>query len=376
MKDKSVILVVDDQPQNIELLEAYLMPQGYEVISASNGGEALTKLSSNEIDLILLDVMMPDMNGFEVTEKVRQNPAHQHLPIILVTALQETEDRIKGINAGCDDFISKPLDKNELFARIRSLLKAKAYNDLKNNYQKKLESEVNERTEEIKQALENVKTASLETIHRLSVASEYKDAGTGGHIQRMSLYSAALSRRIGLDEKMTELILYASPMHDLGKIGIPDRILLKPGKLDAAEWDIMKTHPMIGAEILKGSTSEIIQLGETIAHFHHEKWDGNGYPYGLKGEEIPLICRIVAIADVFDALTSERPYKEAFSVEKAMSIIIDGKGTHFDPMLPEALFSIMDEIIVIKNQIVYDDHQIYYSEKAKIVQQQYISDKI
>jgi putative two-component system response regulator len=366
MRDKSVILVVDDQPQNIELLEAYLIPQGYDVISAASGDEALAILSNNDIDLILLDVMMPVMNGFELTQRVRQDDSYQHLPIILVTALQEPEDRIKGIDAGCDDFISKPIDRNELSARIRSLLKVKAYNDLKMNYQKKLEFEVLLRTEEIKKALDSVKAASLETIHRLSVASEYKDAGTGGHIQRMSLYAAALARQIGLDEKTTELILYAAPMHDLGKIGIPDKILLKPGKLDEAEWEIMKMHPVIGAEILKGSTAEIIQFGETIARFHHEKWDGSGYPHCLKGEEIPLICRIVAVADVFDALTSARPYKEAFSVEKAIAIIKEGNGSHFEPKLAEALLTIMDEILMIKNHIVYEDHQIYNLQSVKV----------
>lgn len=358
MKDKSVLLVVDDQPQNIELLEAYLIPQGYEVIPATSGNEALHVLSNNDIDLILLDVMMPGMNGFELTKSIRQNDVFQHLPIILVTALHESEDRIKGIDAGCDDFISKPLDRNELLARIRSLLKVKAYNDLKMNYQKKLESEVNLRTEEIKEALESIKAASIETIHRLSVASEYKDVGTGRHIQRMSMYSAALARQIGLDERTTELILYAAPMHDLGKIGIPDRILLKPGRLDASEWAIMKMHPVIGAEILSGSAAEIIQYGETIARYHHEKWDGSGYPYGLKGEAIPLICRIVAVADVFDALISERPYKHAYPIEKALSIIQEGKGIHFDPQIGDALLVILDELLAIKNQIVYEDHPV------------------
>ena len=222
MKDKPVILVVDDQPQNIELLEAYLVPQGYEIVKATSGEEALEKLSDNQIDLILLDVMMPGMDGFEVTRRVRQDNTHRLLPIILVTALRETEDRVKGIEAGCDDFISKPVDKMELLARVRSLLKVKAYNDLMSNYQKELESEVTKRTEELKHAFERIKAASLETIYRLSMASEYKDEDTGAHIKRMSRYSAAVARRMGLDESTIETILYAAPMHDLGKIGIPD----------------------------------------------------------------------------------------------------------------------------------------------------------
>ena len=264
MKDKSVILVVDDQPQNIELLEAYLVPQGYEIVRAANGEETLEKLSGNQIDLILLDVMTPGMEGFEVTRRVRQDNTHRLLPIILVTALRETEDRVKGIEAGCDDFISKPVDKMELSARVRSLLKVKAYNDLMSNYRKEPEPEVTKRTEELKHAFERIKTASLETIYRLSRAAEYRDEDTGIHIKRMSLYSAAVARCMGLDESTVETILYAAPMHDLGKIGIPDLILLKPTKLDPVEWEIMKQHTAIGAKILKGSDAGFIRMGETI----------------------------------------------------------------------------------------------------------------
>ena len=228
------------------------------------------------------------MDGFEVTRRVRAGQYNRLLPIILVTALRETEDRVKGIEAGCDDFLSKPVDKMELLARVRSLLKVKAYNDLMSNYRKELESEVTKRTEELKHALERIKAASLETIYRLSMASEYRDEDTGAHIKRMSRYCAAVARRMGLDENTIETILYASPMHDLGKIGIPDLILLKPAKLDPIEWEIMKQHTVIGAKILKGSDAEFIKLGEAIARCHHEKWDGSGYPDSLKGKEIPI----------------------------------------------------------------------------------------
>jgi len=350
MKDKSVILVVDDQPQNIELLEAYLIPQGYDIITAVNGAEALEKISENQIDLILLDVMMSGMDGLEVTRRIRQDPTYRLLPIILVTALRDTEDRVKGIEAGGDDFISKPVDKIELLARVRSLLKVKAYNDLMSNYRKELEFEVNKRTEELKHAFERIKAASLETIYRLSMAAEYKDEDTGGHINRMSRYAAAVARRMDLDENTIETILYASPMHDLGKIGIPDLILMKPAKLDPAEWEIMKQHTVIGAKILSSSDAEFIKLGETLALSHHEKWDGSGYPNGLKGTEIPLSGRITAIADVFDALTSKRPYKEPFSVERSLSIIKEGKGSHFDPEVVDAFFAIQEEILIIKQQ--------------------------
>ena len=368
MKNKPVILVVDDQLQNIELLEAHLVPAGYDVVRAANGEEALEKVAGNEIDLILLDIMMPGMDGFEVTRKVRHDDAHRLLPIILVTALKETEDRIKGIDAGCDDFISKPFDKHELLARVRSLLKVKAYNDLISNYQKELESEVARRTEELKQAFEKIKAASLETIYRLSKAAEYKDEDTGTHIKRMSHYSAAIARRMGLDDNTVETILYAAPMHDVGKIGIPDLILLKPAKLDPLEWEIMKQHTVIGAAILKGSDAAFIKLGEIIAQSHHEKWDGSGYPKGLKGQEIPIASRIVALADVFDALTTKRPYKEPIPVEKSLSMIKEGRGTHFDPDVIDAFFAIQDEILTIKKQYSDETQQVTdISEMSHVV---------
>ena len=371
MKDKPVILVVDDQPQNIELLEAYLAPQGYEIVKAVNGEEALVKLSNDQIDLILLDVMMPGMDGFEVTRRIRKEDKNRLLPIILVTALREAEDRVKGIEAGCDDFLSKPIDKMELLARVRSLLKVKVYNDLTHNYQKELESDVSKRTEELKHAFESIKAASLDTIYRLSMASEYKDKDTGTHIKRMSRYCAAVARRLGLDENTIETILYASPMHDLGKIGIPDVILTKPAKLNPIEWEIMKQHTAIGAKILQGSDAEFIKLGEIIARYHHEKWDGSGYPGSVKGNAIPIAARIVAIADVFDALTSKRPYKEPFSMEKSLTIIKEGSGSHFDPDVVDAFFTIQEEILKIKKQYGEDDHQAFDIPELKTLLQQF-----
>jgi len=371
MKDKPVILVVDDQPQNIELLEAHLIPQGYEIIKATSGEEALGKLSGNQIGLILLDVMMPGMDGFEVTRRVRQDDKNRLIPIILVTALRETEDRVKGIEAGCDDFLSKPVDKMELLARVKSLLKVKVYNDLMSNYQKELESEVTKRTEDLKHAFERIKAASLDTIYRLSMASEYKDEDTGAHIKRMSRYCAAVARRMGLDENTIETILYAAPMHDLGKIGIPDLILVKPAKLNPLEWEIMKQHTIIGAQILKGSDAEFIRLGEAIARHHHERWDGSGYPNGIKGADIPIAGRIAAIADVFDALTSKRPYKEPFSVEKSLAIIRDGKGSHFDPAVVDAFLAIQDEILTIKEQYGEDNQPAFDIPELQALLQQF-----
>jgi len=298
------------------------------------------------------------------------------LPIILVTALGETKDRVKGIEAGCDDFISKPVDKTELLARVKSLLKVKCYYDLMGNYRRDLEFEVTRRTEELKQASDRLKTASLDTIYRLSIASDYKDGDTGAHIKRMSRYCAAIARRMGLDEKTISDILYAAPMHDLGKIGIPDKILSKPGKLDSVERDIMKLHTVIGAKILSDSDAELLKLGGIIALSHHEKWDGSGYPNGLKGKAIPIEGRIAAIADVFDALTSRRPYKEPFSEEKSLVIIRRWRESYFDPDVVDAFIAITKEILTIKAQYTEDNSQAFDIPELKSLLNQYDCTKL
>ena len=308
--------------------------------------------------------------------RIRQGDKNRLLPIILVTALRETEDRVKVIEAGCDDFTSKPVAKTELLARVRSLLKIKDYNDLRSNYQKELESEVNKRTEELKQASDKLKAASLDTIYRLSVASEYKDQDTGAHIKRMSRYCGAIARRVGLEENTVTSILYAAPMHDLGKIGIPDKILTEPGKLDPVEQDIMKLHTVIGAKILSGSDEEFIQLDGTIALSHHEKWDGSGYPNGLKGTAIPISGRIAAIADVFDALTSKRSHKGPFSVEKSLVIIKSWRESYFDPEVVDTFMAIQDEILTIKEQYTEDNHQAFDIPELKSLLQQYDCKKL
>ena len=370
-KDKPVILVVDDVPQNIKLLEAYLVPQGYESIKAVNGREALAKLLNSRVDLVLLDVMMPDIDGFEVTRRIRQDDKTRLLPIILVTALSEITDRVKGIEAGCDDFISKPVDKTELLARVKSLLKVKAYNDLMLNYQEELEAEVLRRTKELQQAHNQIKIASLDTIFRLSVASEYRDKDTGTHIRRVSHYCQAIARRLGLDEKTVEAILYAAPLHDLGKIGIPDRILSKPEKLVPVEIEIMKQHTVIGAKILAGSEADFIKLGAIIALNHHERWDGSGYPNGLSGNMIPIEGRIAAVADVFDALTSKRPYKEPFTLEKSLVIIKRWRESYFDPDVVDAFFDIQEEILSIKAKYSEDDSRSFDIPELQVLLQEY-----
>lgn len=350
MSKKPRILAVDDEPRNLRLIEGLLTPLGYEVLQATNGQEALDVIQKTPPDVILLDVLMPKVDGFEVARRLKSDEATKIIPIVMVTSLSATEDRVRALEVGADDFLSKPLDKTELRARVQSLVKVKAYNDHMVNYQKELEEAVAQRTQELQEAFVRVKAASLETILRLSRAAEFKDEDTGAHILRMSHYAAAVARKMGLPEEDVETILYAAPMHDVGKIGIPDHILLKPGKLDADEWRIMKAHATMGVRILEGSDADVVKMGEIIAGTHHEKWNGEGYPLGLEGENIPLSGRISAIADVFDALTSRRPYKEAFPLDRSFSIIAEERGTHFDPAVVDAFFAIEAEILEIKEQ--------------------------
>jgi putative two-component system response regulator len=361
MHRKPRILVVDDEEWNRELMEGLLAPLGYEVIQAGDGKEALSKVKDTSPDLILLDIMMPGMDGFEVASLLKQNDETRLIPIVMVTALRDVEDRVKALDVGADDFLTKPVEGIELKARVRSLLKVKAYYDHMKNYQSELEKEVKKRTQQLTRAFERIKGASLETIYRLSRAAEYKDEDTGEHIMRMSHYSAAIAKKMGLGDNVVESILYAAPMHDVGKIGIPDKILLKPGPLDPHEWEIMKKHTIIGGKILEGSREGFIRLGEVVALTHHEKWDGSGYPAGLKGRKIPLVGRIVAIADVFDALLSKRPYKEPFSLEKSYEIIREGRGIHFDPDVVDAFFEIQDEILAIRDKYKDKGPSLLYS---------------
>ena len=356
MKDKPKIMVVDDDERNLSLLEALLVPMGYQVFFARDGQEAIEKASQVSPDVILLDVMMPRMDGFEAAKRLKQGKETQIIPIVMVTSLREVEDRVKSLEAGADDFLSKPVEKTELRARVNSLLKVKAYNDHMRAYQEELEAEVAKRTEELRRAFDKIKAASLDTIYRLARAAEFKDEDTGAHIQRVSHFAAVVARQMGLGNEYAESILYATPMHDVGKIGIPDHILLKPGKLEADEWKTMKQHTVMGAKILEGSQADFIKLAENVALTHHEKWDGSGYPNGLKGSGIHLAGRITAIADVFDALTSKRPYKEPFSLEKSFSIIKDGQGNHFDPDVVDAFLAVQDEILEIKERYK-DEHK-------------------
>ena len=331
------IMVVDDEVLNLKLIQAMLKPQGYEVILVGDGVDCLDKVEKDPPDLVLMDIMMPKMDGFEVVSRLKSQPHLEHIPVVMVTALQDINDRVRALEVGADDFLTKPVDRMELRARVRSLLKVKAYNDHVANYQKQLERDVAARTEELRMAHSKLREASLETIFRLARAAEYKDEDTGAHIISMSRISAYLAERLGLNSTVVEHILYSSPMHDIGKIGIPDRILTKNGTLNDEEWGVMRMHPIYGAQILEGSHIGFLGLGEVISLTHHEKWDGTGYPHGLAGTRIPMAGRIVAVADVFDALRSKRPYKPPLSLEQTLDIIQAGRGTHFDPQVADTL---------------------------------------
>ncbi|MFC2105047.1 HD domain-containing phosphohydrolase [Candidatus Bipolaricaulota bacterium] len=350
------ILIVDDEAINRELLEAILTGFGYEQETAADGFEALAKLKL-DIDLVLCDLMMPGMDGFEVVQKIREGSDNADVPICMVTSLSGKEQRLRAVEAGANDFIAKPVDRFEVEVRVRALLKIKEAQDALKSYQSGLEETVERRTTALREALQEMSAAHretyeahVETIERLAVAAEYKDEDTANHISRMSHYAHIVALELKLPPKDCELILHSSPMHDVGKLGIADAILLKPGKLDAAEWDVMKTHTTIGGRILEGSSSDLLQTGEVIAMTHHERWDGSGYPNGLTGEDIPIMGRITSIADVFDALTSKRPYKEPFSVEKSVDIIKEGQGSHFDPAVVDAFMNQLDAILLKKKE--------------------------
>ncbi|VAX31559.1 Response regulator [hydrothermal vent metagenome] len=330
------VLIVDDTTANIDVLRKTLAPQQFEIAIALNG-EAALKLAPKFLpDLILLDIRMPGIDGYETCRQLKENAITQKAPVIFISANSDTQDIVEGFHVGGVDYITKPFRAEEVLARIRSHLELSA---LRNT----LEEKVLQRTDLLNKS-------RLEILQRLVKTSEFKDNETGMHIRRMSRYSTLLGKAHGLNEEKCELLLNASPMHDLGKVGIPDRILLKPGKLDHEEMEIMKTHTTIGGEILAGGTSELLQMAETIALTHQEKWDGSGYPKGLTGEEIPLEGRITALADVFDALTSERPYKKAWSVEKAVNLIEEESGKHFDPELAALFIKILPEILQVKER--------------------------
>lgn len=342
------ILIADDESMNRRLVAAILTPLGYRLHEAGDGAEAFDMAGSIQPDAILMDLGMPRVDGLEAVRRLKTDPELKHIPVIVVTGNPQEADRIKALETGADDFLNKPVNRLELLARLRNHLALKRYRDRLLRHQADLEETVAERTRALRESHRKISAASLETIHRLTLAAEYRDEDTGDHIQRMSLISVAIARRLRLKETVVANLRYAASMHDIGKIGIPDRILLNPGRLDPAEMAIMRQHTVIGASILEGSGIGFIRLAEVIALTHHERWDGSGYPAGLKGKASPLVGRIVAVADVFDALTTNRPYKAAMSTEHSLGVIAEGRGSQFDPTVVDAFFASQSEIDEIR----------------------------
>lgn len=336
----ATILVVDDVPQNIEVMSGILRP-AYRVKAATSGMRALQLAAADPApDLVLLDIMMPEMDGLEVCRRLKSDLRTRRIPVIFVTAMSEIEDEALGFEAGCVDYVTKPVSPTIVLARVRTQL-ALANQNLE------LEQQVRTRTAELRQT-------RLAVIRCLGKAAEFKDDHTGLHVVRMSHYSRLLGKACGMSDADADLLMTAAPMHDVGKIGVPDHILKKPGKLDAEEWALMQEHVRFGAEIIGEHDSEMLRMARTIALTHHEKWDGSGYPEGLSGENIPLVGRITALADVFDALTSTRPYKQAWTTDQALAYIRERRGRQFDPMLVDRLEGLVAEFECIRIEYADD----------------------
>ncbi|MCS7100498.1 MAG: response regulator [Burkholderiaceae bacterium] len=317
------LLLVDDEPQNLQLLKRVLESE-YRLSFARSGPEALQRVREVMPRLIVLDVMMPGMSGHEVLQRLQADPATAAIPVLFCTALGQEEDESYGLSLGAVDYVTKPISPTVLRARIRTHLALVQRHEL-------------ERTR-------------LEIIRRLGRAAEFKDNETGRHVIRMSHYSRLIAEALGASAAFCERLLAAAPMHDIGKIGIPDAVLLKPGKLDDAQWAIMRRHPEIGAQIIGDDPSPLLQMARRIALEHHEKWDGSGYPRGLRGEAISVEARVVAVADVFDALTSARPYKPAWPLARALDWLREQSGRHFWPDAVAAFERRLDEALAIQNQ--------------------------
>jgi len=323
LTDTKTLLLVDDEPANLQVLRN-ILSEHYRLLFAKNGDRALALARTEQPDLILLDVMMPGKSGYEVCQALKLETTTRNIPVIFVTALSDVDDETHGFELGAVDYLTKPVSAAIVRARVRNHLSLVRMDELA--------------------------ATRLAVVQRLGRAAEYKDNETGLHVIRMSHYSRLIALKAGINEAWSETLLHAAPMHDVGKIGIPDAILQKPGKLDADEWHIMQRHAEIGAEIIGEDGSNLLNMARDVALYHHEKWDGSGYPRGLKAENIPIAARIVALADVFDALTSERPYKKAWPVEQATDLIREQSGQHFDPQLVQAFFDCLPAILTVRER--------------------------
>jgi len=337
------VLAIDDNILNIQILKKILTNAGFiNLTTTTDPTKALSLYKELQPDLILLDLNMPNMDGFAVMFQLSILNPDDYLPILILTA-EEESIRFKALQSGAKDFLHKPYEPMDVLLKSKNIIEVRLlYNQIR-NHNSALEQQVNDRIKEIRDS-------RLDVIQRLAIAAELRDAGTGRHIYRMSRYCQLLALAVGFTKEQGELLLTTSPLHDIGKIAIPDSILLKPSSLEPHEFEIIKTHTTLGAKMLSGSDSVFLKMAEMIALTHHEKWDGKGYPRGIKGEEIPLVGRICAIADVFDALSSARPYKQAWTFERTMDELRSLRGTHFDPKLVDAFMSIGKEVKVVRDQ--------------------------
>jgi putative two-component system response regulator len=347
--EQSKILVIDDNPANVLLLEKMLRLNRFRnIMTLTDPRQAYDSIHQYHPDLILLDLQMPYLNGFEILEWLKNHNETGLLPVLVITASDQKEDKLRALSLGASDFLGKPFDHLEVLIRIGNLLKMKGLHNQLQDSNHLLEKKVKRRTEDIKKL-------QVEVIDRLMRAAEFRDQVTGNHIVRIGEYTYLLAKKLGYEEEEAILISMASKMHDIGKVGIPDIVLLKAATLSPEEMRLMRTHTTIGAQILAGSKYYMLQIAEQIAKTHHEHWDGNGYPDGLKGEEIPLAGRITALADVFDALISTRSYKEKWPIEQVRSYIKEQRGRQFDPVVVDAFFASTDEISEVLEKFMTED---------------------
>ena len=359
--EAAVILLVDDNELNLDLLTRRVEREGHRAVRAENGSQALEHLRSTDIDLVLLDIMMPVLDGYQTLDAIKGDPALQHIPVIMITAVNEVESAAVCIERGADDYICKPFNPVLLRARVNACLERKRLRDRERSHQARVEQQNVLLGGRVDQQLREISAAQLAAIFAMSKLAESRDPETGEHLDRMREYCLILACQLARQPKYRELItqsfrdnLYAaSPLHDIGKVGIPDEILRKPGRLTPEEWTVMRTHSLIGGETLREVDRQypgnaFIRTGIEIAESHHERWDGTGYPYGLAGERIPLVARILALADVYDALTSRRCYKEAFGHERSREIIIAEEGRHFDPDVVQAFLARESDFVHVR----------------------------
>ncbi len=338
------IMIVEDNDYNRDLLRRRLEREGYEVVEHVNGRHALEALKTETVDMILTDIMMPEMDGFEVLEALKKDDKLKHIPVIVISALSEIDSAVKCIELGAEDHLPKPFSPTLLRARINAGLSKKRFNDREAQYKAFIESQNRNLEERVRLQVKEISDTQMAAIFAMSKLAESRDPETGEHLERMREYCKLIAQKLQntvkyqsiITDQFIDNIYAASPLHDIGKVGIPDNVLLKPGALDKDEWKIMRQHPLIGANTLRAVDeqhpgNQFIKVGVAIAEYHHERWDGSGYPHGLKGDTIPLEARILALGDVFDALTSTRCYKKAFGPEKTRRIILDSEGSHFDP---------------------------------------------